>query len=225
MSSIEISLSAAERLEVADQLVRYSRALYERGFVAGTDGNLSARVGPDEILATPTCLCKGSMQLDDLVIISVDGRQRAGDRRVSSEIGMHLLIYRLRPDVNAVVHGHPPTATGFAAAGVALDAPILAEAVAVLGRVPLAPYGTPGTPGLAASLEPLIPQHVAILMANHGVVTYAADLRHAYMQMETVEQYARVTLVARQLGAMKPLPEEEVERLRVAGAEYLKGGQ
>ncbi len=218
-------MTAAERLEVAEQLVRYSRALYERGFVAGTDGNLSVRLGPDEILATPTCLCKGSMALDDLVTLSPDGRQRSGARRLSSEIGMHLLIYRLRPDVNAVVHAHPPTATGFAAAGVALDAPILAEAVAVLGRVPLAPYATPGTPRLAASLEPLVPQHVAILMANHGVVTYAADLQRAFMQMETVEQYARVTLVARQLGTLRPLSDEEVDRLHIAGEEYAKGGR
>jgi len=153
------------------------------------------------------------------------GQPVNGRRRVSTEIGMHLLIYRLRSDVQAVVHAHPPTATGFAAAGLALEEPILAEAVAVLGRVPLARYGTPGTPALAEALEPLVRDHVAILMANHGVVTYAGDLDTAYRQMETVEQFAKVTLVARQLGQANPLPPEEIARLRAAGAEYAKRGQ
>lgn len=210
--------------QLREQIVHCGRRLYERGFVAATDGNISVRLAPGSFLITPTCVSKGVLREDDLLVVDEQGQRLSGYRNVSSELSMHLLIYRLRPEVNAVVHAHPPTATGFAAAGIALEEPILAEAVAVLGRVPLARYATPGTAELAASLAPLVPQHVAILMANHGVVTYAASLEAAYNQMETVEQFARVTLVARQLGRMQPLPADEVERLRGAGAEYVKGG-
>lgn len=208
-----------------EQIISVARLLHERDFIACTEGNISVRLSGGQILATPTCTSKRVLTADHLVTVDMEGRPLNGQRRrVSTEIGMHLLIYRLRPDVNAIVHAHPPTATGFAAAGLALDQPILAEAVAMLGTVPLAPYGTPGTPELADALEPLVRDHVAILMANHGVVTYAADLDAAYRQMETVEQFARVALVARQLGRTQPLSQEQAARLRAAGAEYVKGG-
>lgn len=164
--------------QVREQIVHSGRRLYERGFVAATDGNISVRFAPGSILMTPTCVSKGALREDDLLVVDEQGQRLSGGRHVSSELTMHLLIYRLRPEVNAVVHAHPPTATGFAAAGIALEEPILAEAVVVLGRVPLARYATPGTAELAASLAPLVPQHVAILMANHGVVTYAASLEN-----------------------------------------------
>ncbi|HVP50451.1 MAG TPA: class II aldolase/adducin family protein, partial [Candidatus Bathyarchaeia archaeon] len=139
---------------------------------------------------------------------------------VSSEIAMHLFIYRNRTDVNAVVHAHPPTATGFAAAGMPLDAALCSEIVISLGKVPLAHYETPGTPELAEALAPLVYDHDAILMANHGVVTYGADLLTAYMNMETVEHYAKIALVTHMLGKQKPLSETHVSKLREIRMKY-----
>ena len=139
---------------------------------------------------------------------------------MSSEIAMHLLIYRLRPAVRGVVHAHPPTATGFAAAGLALNQPLVCEVVIGLGSIPLAKYGTPGTPELSDALAPLIPNHDAILMANHGVVAYADTLHHAYMKMETVEHFAKIALVTHMLGRQQPLGEEEVEKLKLVRAKY-----
>ena len=203
-----------------EEITRFACMMYERQYVAATDGNLSVRLDDGSILATPTGLCKGMMTPEDLVIVDLEGQRKAGDRNVSSEIAMHLLIYRLRPDIRGIVHAHPPTATGFAAAGMALDQPLLSEAVLCLGSVPLAPYGTPGTSELTEALMPLVPNYDAILMANHGVVTYGEDLHRAYMKMEVVEHYAKVALVTIMLGRQKLLGEEEVEKLIAARALY-----
>src|SRR5208283_4252069 len=146
--------------------------LHERCFVAAMDGNLSVRLKHDHILVTPTCLSKGAMQPSDMVVVNMEGQRVSGRRNVTSEIGMHLLIYRLRPDVQAIVHAHPPTATGFAAAGMALTEPLVCEVVMGLGSIPLARYGTPGTSELAQTLEPYVSHYDAILMSNHGVVAY-----------------------------------------------------
>jgi L-fuculose-phosphate aldolase len=213
---------ASER-QYREQIVRYGRMLHERCFVAATDGNLSVRLDDNRILATPTCMSKGSMRPADLVIVDRDGRLLSGKRRVSSEIAMHLLIYRLRPDVQGIVHAHPPTATGFAAAGVPLNQPLVCEVVIGLGSIPLAKYGTPGTPELTDALAPLIPQFDAILMSNHGVVAYGSDLEQAYMKMETVEHFARIALVTHQLGHQQPLGAAEVEKLAVVREKYLGG--
>jgi L-fuculose-phosphate aldolase len=203
-----------------EELVRYGAELHRNGHVAATDGNLSVRLDDGNIMVTPTGVSKGSMQPEDMVIVDIAGQPVRGDRGSSSELGMHLLIYRMRPDVTAVVHAHPVTATGFAAAGIALDQPIASEIIISLGCVPLAPYGTPGTEELANSLRPLIPGYDAILMANHGVVTYGVDLTSAYMKMETVEHFARITLVVRQLGQQKLLTAEQIEKLLVCRTNY-----
>lgn len=196
-----------------DAIVHFGKILYERGFIAATDGNISVRLDEDRILITPTCMCKGRMHPDDLVIVDRHGRKLEGERNVSSEVQMHLLVYNMRPDVQAIVHSHPPTATGFAAAGIALDQPLVSEVVLTLGEIPLAPYGCPGTQALSDALRPLVPDHDAILMANHGVVTYADDLNRAFMHMETVEHFAKITLVARTLGQQQTLDAEEVRKL------------
>jgi L-fuculose-phosphate aldolase len=213
---------ASER-QNREQIVRYGRMLHERCFVAATDGNLSVRLDENRILATPTCMSKGSMRPSDMVIVDREGRLLYGKRRVSSEIAMHLLIYRLRPDVMGIVHAHPPTATGFAAAGVPLNQPLVCEVVIGLGSIPLAKYGTPGTPELTNALEPLVPQYDAILMSNHGVVAYGSDLEQAYMKMETVEHFARIALVTHQLGHQQPLGAAEVEKLAIVREKYLGG--
>jgi L-fuculose-phosphate aldolase len=194
-------------------IVQFGRQLHYNRFVAATDGNLSVRLDENRLLVTPTCMSKGTMRPADMVIVDRNGNRLAGKRRVSSEIGMHLLIYRLRPDVHGIVHAHPPTATGFAASGLDLDRPLVCEVVVGLGSIPLARYGTPGTPELTDALEPLIPGHDAILMANHGVVTFGSSLENAYMKMETVEHFAKIALVTHLLGHEQPLGEKEVEKL------------
>lgn len=215
---------ATER-QYREQIVRYGRALHERAFVAATDGNLSVRLDKNRIPATPTCMSKGEMRPADLVIVDREGRLLAGRRRVSSEIAMHLLIYRLRPEVNGIVHAHPPTATGFAAAGVALNQPLVCEVVIGLGSIPLAKYGTPGTPELTDALAPLVPNYDALLMSNHGVVTYGTDLSQAFMKMETVEHFARIALVTHQLGRQQPLAGADLEKLVGVREKYLGGTQ
>jgi L-fuculose-phosphate aldolase len=202
------------------EVVYYGARLHQCGFVAATDGNLSVRLDDRRILATPTSMSKGMMRPSDLVVVDLNGRKLSGRRDVSSEIAMHLLIYKLRPDIRGVVHAHPPTATGFAASGLSLTQPLVCELIVGLGCVPLARYGTPGTPELSESLEPLIPQYDAILMANHGVVAYGEDLAHAYMKMETVEHFARIALVAHLLGQEKPLGDEEIAKLMRAREAY-----
>ncbi len=200
-------------LTARETIVRYGRVLYERCFIAGTDGNISVRLDDHSLLITPTNMCKGNMQPGDLVVVDMQGKRLEGERSVSSEVAMHLLIYGMRPDVRAIVHAHPPTATGFAAAGIALDQPLVSEIVLTLGEVPLAPYGCPGTPELCNRMRPFISGHNAILMANHGVVAYAGDIERAFMNMETVEHLAKITLVTRALGQHNALTEAQVAQL------------
>src|SRR4051794_7742847 len=203
-----------------EDIVRYGRILHERGFVAAMDGNLSVRLKDDRVLVTPTCLSKGSMRPTDMVIVDMEGQRVSGRRNVTSEIGMHLLVYRMRPDVQAICHAHPPTATGFAAAGIPLTEPLVCEVVMGLGCIPLARYGTPGTSELAQTLEPYVPSYDAILMSNHGVVAYGDTLEHAYMKMETVEHFAQIALVTHLLGRQQPLKECEIEKLMLARTKY-----
>lgn len=203
-------------------LVRFGRWLSRKGFTPGTSGNLSVRLDDGSILATPTGCSKYTMRADEMVVVDLDGRQISGAKKVTSEIGMHLAVYRARNDVRAVVHAHPPIATGFACAGRALDEPLCAEAVMTLGPVPLAPYATTGTDALAASLAHLIPGHSAILMANHGAVTYGDSLLDAFLKMETVEHFANICLVAHQLGSARPLQQFAIDDLLLAKERYVQ---
>jgi L-fuculose-phosphate aldolase len=175
-------------------------------------------------MVTPSGYSKGSLEPEQMVIVDLEGQKLSGSCCPTSEIGVHLTIYRMRPDVGAVVHAHPCTATGFASAGIALDEALCSEIVIALGSVPLAPYATPGSPELSENLKPFIPDHDAILMANHGVVTCAEDLQHAYMKMEAVEHYAKIVLVTRQLGGTKPLDRLELGRLMELRTRYLRNG-
>lgn len=214
-------MTMASEYQSRRDIVQFGQMLHERGIIAACDGNLSVRLNKDRILVTPTGISKGRMKPSDLVVVDISGRRLKGRREVTSEIGMHLLIYRMRPDVGGIVHAHPQTATGFAAAGMALDQPLVCEVVIGLGSIPLAPYGTPGTPELAETLEPLVPQYDAILMANHGVVTYGVDLQSAYMKMETVEHFAQITLVTHMLGQQQLLASEDTKKLVAARSKYL----
>ncbi|MGA8938563.1 MAG: class II aldolase/adducin family protein [Acidobacteriaceae bacterium] len=208
--------------EYRRNLVRYSKWLSLLGFTPGTSGNLSVRVSSDRILATPTGCSKYLLRPADMVIVDLEGHQLSGSRNVTSEIGMHLAIYQTKPDTNAVVHAHPTTATGFACAGRALDQPLCAEAVMTLGPVPLAPYATTGTDQLTNNLRPLIPNHSAILLANHGAVTYGNSLPDAFLKMETLEHFAKICLVTDQLGSPNPLQQQALGQLLHAKEKYIR---
>ena len=167
----------------------------------------------DRILCTPTGVSKGFITEDMLAICDLDGQQVAGTMRISSEIRMHLEIYKLRPDIYSVVHAHPPTATGFAVAGIELTQCVLPEVIVSLGGVPLADYGTPGGPDIVEPMKPLLKDYDAILMANHGAVTLGKDVMDAHFKMETVEHFAKIALVAHQLGQVKTLSDGHVNEL------------
>ena len=188
--------------------------MYARGYVASNDGNISIRLDDDTILTTPKSVSKGFMTPDMMVVVDLDGKKIRGTRDASSELLMHLEVYRNRPDVRAVVHAHPPTATGFAVAGIPLDRAVLAEVVTTLGSIPIAEYGTPSTPELPAAVRKYIKAHDGLLLANHGALTVAADVFGAYYKMETIEHFAKISLVARQLGREHLLSREEVQRLQ-----------
>jgi L-fuculose-phosphate aldolase len=201
-------------------ICQIGRWMYERGFIVAGEGNLSIRLDADRILTTPTCMNKGMMSPGDLVVMDMEGRHLQGDRKISSEAGMHLLFYRMRADVLAVCHGHPATATGFAAAGLGLDQALLPEVVVGLGKIPLVRYATPGTPDLGAVLEPFVPHYDALLLANHGAVTCGPDLLTAFFRMETLEHFAKIMLAARLAGEPKLLTTREVAKLMAARARY-----
>ena len=206
--------------QLRDEIVRFGRLLQQTYLVAATDGNLSVRLGDGNILCTPTQMSKRLMKPDDLVIVDQCGNKVKGSREPFSELAMHLFIYHSRNDVGAVVHAHPPTATGYAAAGIPLDRALCSEIIMTLGSVPLANYGTPGTTEMALALAPLVAERDAILMANHGVITCGIDLLNAYMNMEIVEHFAKIALVTRLLGKEQPLSEQQVYRLRKIGLQY-----
>jgi L-fuculose-phosphate aldolase len=208
---------------VRQDLVRFGAMLHSNGFVAATDGNLSVRLDSERVMITPTGFGKGLMDADDMVIIDFEGHVLQGNHNASSEAAMHLTIYRERPDIHAVVHAHPCTATAFACCGMSLEEPICAEVVMALGSVPLAPYATTGTPRLSETLRPYVLDHDAVLLANHGVVTCAPTLREAYWKMEAVEHFAKVTLMARQIGEPKVLNQAQLQELSVARQRYLNG--
>lgn len=203
------------RDEAAAAIVDAGRRLAERGLIAGPDGNLSVRLAPDRLLATPSGATKGRLRARDLVELALDGRA-IGPGRASSEIRMHLRVLAARPDVGAVVHAHPPTATGFAVAGEDFLTPVLPELILQTGGVPLLPFAPPGGDGLAAAVAGGLAAHEAVLLANHGATTVGATLEQALQRMESLEHAARILLVARLLGRVTELTPEQVRALATA---------
>jgi L-fuculose-phosphate aldolase len=206
--------------EHRDDICRIGQLVFQKGWVAANDGNITIRLDAERILATPAGVCKGMMQPDDLIVVDMQGNKISGRAERTSEIAMHLAVYELRADVKAVVHTHPPVATGFAAAGKPLNVAILPEVIVAMGCVPLADYGLPGTPALTEPMRPLIPKYDALLMANHGAVCYGEDVWKAYFRMETLEHSARISLVAELLGGAKALPRAEVDKLLDSRTRY-----
>ena len=201
-------------------LVEVGRRMYARGYTASNDGNISVRLGSDRLLMTPKSVCKGFMTPDMMCITDLEGRKLQGDRDPSSEMLMHLEVYRQRPDVNAVVHAHPPIATGFAVAGIPLDRAVLAEVVTTLGSVPIAEYATPSTMELPNAVSKYIKAHDGMLLANHGALTVGGELFAAYYKMETIEHFAHISLVARLLGRENLIAREELTRLQALRGTY-----
>lgn len=206
--------------ELREEIVEVGRLVFQKGWVAANDGNISFRLDEGRVLCTPTMICKGMMKPDDLIICDMQGNKLEGRRERTSEIMMHLTIYGLRPDVRAVVHAHPPVATGYATAGRSLNQALLPEVIIGLGCVPLAAYGLPGTPALTEPMLPLIPKYNALLLANHGAVSYGEDVFTAFFRMETVEHFARISFVAEMLGGATLLPKQEVDKLFDARTRY-----
>jgi L-fuculose-phosphate aldolase len=188
------------------EIIRVGQLMYERSYVVSSDGNVSVRLDDGRIVATPTQVCKGRMSEQMLAVTDLEGRA-LNDRRASSELAMHLLIYRERDDA------HPPHGSAFAAAGLAIDQPILSEVILTLGCVPLAEYGTPSTDELTEAMRPLVKHHNALLMANHGAVAYGADLWQAFDRLETLEHTAKIAILARALGGAQNLPPDSIEKL------------
>ena len=195
-------------------IVEAGRRLYARAYVASNDGNISARLDDHRLVTTPKSVSKGFMTPDMMVIVDLEGKKVAGDRDPSTELPMHLEVYRNRPDVNAVVHAHPPLATGFAVAGIPLTRAVLAEVITTLGSIPIAAYGTPSTAELPEAVRKYIKAHDGMLLANHGAVTCGPNVMAAYYKMETIEHFAKISLVARLLGREHLISREEVERLQ-----------
>ncbi|MBM3787977.1 MAG: class II aldolase/adducin family protein [Acidobacteria bacterium] len=212
-------MAESER-ELRQQICEIGRLMYQKGWVASNDGNISIKLAADRFLCTPTNISKGMMSPGDLIIVDANGNKVEGSRERTSEIMMHMTIYAGRPDVGAVVHAHPPVSTGFAVSGRPLNQAILPEVVVTLGCVPLADYGLPGTPALSETIKPFIPTHDAILLGNHGVVCSGGTVWQGFFRMETVEHVARIALVAELLGGPKLLPRGEVDKLFDARARY-----
>ncbi len=206
--------------ELRQQIADFSRLTYERGYLASTDGNLSARLADGNVLCTPTIINKGFVRPEDSVVVDMEGQLVRGERKASSEIAMHTLVYKLRPDINAVVHCHPPSATAYAAAGIPLNKALISEVVLALGCIPLTEYGTPGTPELTDRLQPFVESYEALLMANHGVVTYGVDMMEAYNRMDTVEHFAKISICTQILGREQLLSSEDVDKLWVQRQRY-----
>jgi L-fuculose-phosphate aldolase len=202
------------------EIVEVGRRMYARGYTASNDGNISVKLAADRLLMTPKSVCKGFMTPDMMCITDLDGKKIQGDRDPSSEMLMHLEVYRQRPDVKAVVHAHPPIATGFAVAGIPLNRAVLAEVLTTLGSIPIAEYATPSTAELPAAVRKYITAHDGMLLANHGALTVGADLMGAYFKMETIEHFAKISLVARLLGGENLLAREEVARLQELRGTY-----
>lgn len=198
--------------EARKLIVEVGRLMYERSYVVAADGNVSILLDDGRVVATPTMTSKGRMTEDSLAVTDMEGRNLT-DKRASSELAMHLLIYKMRPDIKAVCHAHPPHGTAFSVAGLSIEQPILSEVVLTLGCVPLTNYGTPSTSELTESMKPFVPHHNALLMANHGAVAYGVDLWEAWDRMETLEHTAKIAILARALGNVNDLPKDAIEKL------------
>ena len=198
---------------IAQEIVAIGKRLYDKGFVASNDGNISVRLKNNLVVITPSGVSKGFMQIEDMIVADLQGNILSGAKKPSTELQMHLTVYQERPDINSVCHAHTPYATAFAVAGIPIDEPALTEVVVSLGSIPLVPFGVTGTPELSANLRPFLKNHNAFLLANHGALAIGKDLLSAYFNLETLEHTAHILYLARQLGGVKTFTAEQIEKL------------
>ncbi len=212
----------ASEWELKKLFIDLGRRIWERNYVAANDGNMTVRLNDEEILTTPTGISKGFMTTDMIIKVNYKGEVISGNPnyKPSSEVAMHIDVYKERPDINAVVHAHPPYATSFAVAGIPLDKCVLPEAVIVIGAVPIAKFGLPSTMELPDNIRPHIKNNDVILLENHGALTLGVDLLSAYHKMETLEHTANIVSKAIQLGNLGVLPEKERDRLMALRDKY-----
>lgn len=195
-------------------LIEVGKQMYERGYITGLEGNLSIRLDPRVILTTPAGTCKGRLEPNELILINLDGDLLPGQTgKASTESGMHLTVYRERPEINAVVHAHPTTAVAFTVAGLSLEKCILPEVVCTFGSIPVAPYATPSTDEVSQSIIEIVKTNDALLLDHHGALTLSKDIWDAYYKLETLEHYAQTMLIAHMLGGAKPLKTSQVKKL------------
>ncbi len=205
----------ANEFEIKKQICEIGKRIYDKGMVASNDGNISVKISDNEFLCTPTGVSKGFMTPEYICKVDRDGKviQANAGFKPSSEIKMHMRVYKERPDVNAVVHAHPVYATGFAIAGIPLTQPIMPEAVIALGCVPIAEYGTPSTEEIPDAVSKYLQSFDAVLLENHGALSFSDSLLSAYHKMESVEFYAKLLYISKQLGGPKELSDSQVQRL------------
>lgn len=211
-------LSQPEELALRQEMIEVCRQLYQRGYTCGTEGNVSLRLSDKLILSTASNTCKGRIKASELLLSDLEGNlmpsmfQSSGNK-LSTELRMHLLSYKKRPDIKAIVHAHPTTAVGFTVAGKSLSDCVLPEVVCTLGSIPTAPYATPSTDEVPESIAPYLDEHDAILLDHHGAITLGKDIWDAFYKMETVEHFAQTLLVAELLGGAKQLQTEHLKKL------------
>ncbi|MFV0442449.1 MAG: class II aldolase/adducin family protein [Planctomycetaceae bacterium] len=203
----------AEAKSIKEWICEVGRRVYNKGFAAANDGNISYRIGENEVLCSPTMICKGFMTPEDICMVDLDGNQLAGKKKRTSEILLHLTIMKERPDVRSVVHCHPPHATAFAVTREAIPQCILPEIEVFMGEVPLAPYGTPGGQSFADTVKPFLKATNTIILTNHGTVTFGKTLEEAYWKTEILDAYCRILILSKQLGGVTYLNERESREL------------
>ncbi len=201
--------------EIKKLMLDVGKRTWQRGYIAANDGNITYRLNDNELLTTPTGVSKGFMTMDMIIKMNMDGKVLSGSSKYhpSSEVKMHMQVYRQREDVRSVMHAHPPHCTSFAVAGIPLDKCVLPEAILVLGSVPIAPYGTPSTMEIPDSIKPHVQNTDAILLANHGALTFGSDVLNAYHKMEILEHSAQIVYTAIQLGNVNMIPDDDVKKL------------
>lgn len=202
-----------DKNDIIKEIIEAGRRMYAKDLVASNDGNISARLSDTEVLITATGICKGDLLPEHILTVDMEGNLISGDYKPTSEIKMHLAVYKARPDVMAIAHAHPQTATAFAVARLGLDKISLPEAVFALGKVALADYGTPSTHEIPDAVVKVVDQGEAVLLANHGAITFGKTVQEAYFNMETLEHFAKISLNARMLGGEHFLTEKEAQDL------------
>ncbi|HAJ95306.1 MAG TPA: class II aldolase family protein [Actinobacteria bacterium] len=205
-----------------NDIIEICKRVHRNGWVASNDGNISIKIGPDSVLCTPTGMSKGYLTTDQLVKVDMDGNKLEGEMEASSEVKIHLDVFKNKPGINSAVHAHPPYSTAFAVAGLPLDQCVIPEIIVSLGSIPLTAYGTPSTQEIPNSIRKYLQDHNAFLMENHGAFTIGGDVYQAYYRMESMELFAKISLLAKTLGNVNNITEENVRKIIDLRSNFIK---